>query len=67
MPIFTRWCLPLVVLFLMAIIFKADKSLIILTFVLAYLGIIFAFIRCLVQSKTTPRNKKHLKLEKYYR
>ena len=67
MPIFTRWCLPLVILFLIAVIFNADKSLIILSFILAYCGFIVTFIRSVAQSRITPKNKKHLKIERYYR
>lgn len=67
MPIFTRWCLPLAILFLIAVIFKADKSLIIFSFLLGYCGMLVAFIRSLIQSKNTLRNKKHSKLERYYR
>ena len=67
MPIFIKWCLPLVVLFLIAVLFKADKSLIIFSFLLGYCGMLVAFIRSLIQSKNALRNKKHLKLERYYR
>lgn len=65
MPVFTKWCLPLVILFLVAVVSKADKSFVVLSFLLAYSGMFIAFIRSLIQSKNSIRNKKHLKTDRY--
>lgn len=65
MPVFTKWCLPLVILFLVAVVSKADKSFVVLSFLLAYSGMFITFIRSLIQSKNSIRNKKHLKIDRY--
>ena len=67
MPIFTKWCLPLVILFLVTVVSKADKSFVVLSFLLAYSGMFIAFIRSLIQSKNTLRNKPTAKTERYFK
>jgi len=66
MPIFLYWSLPLIVLFLVCVVFKAEKFFLVLSFLLAYSGMLVTFIRSVKQSKNSKKNKKTIKQERYF-
>lgn len=60
MPIFLRWCGPLVVLFVLCVFLKAPDEFTVIAFLLSFVGFVIALVRSVFISKDTPRNKnKH--------
>lgn len=57
MPIFLRWCGPLVVLFVLCVFLKAPNEFTVITFLLSFVGLLVALVRGIIISKETPRNK----------
>ena len=66
MPIFLYWCLPLVLLFNLSVFLKMPNGMIVFTFVLAYLGMLIAFIRSIIIDRDTTRNKNRHRSQTYY-
>ena len=57
MPIFLRWCGPLVILFVLCVFLKAPDELTVTAFLLSFVGFLVALVRGIIISKETPRNK----------
>jgi len=66
MPIFLYWSLPLILLFDLSVILKLPDGVITSTFVLAYLGMLVAFVRSVIIDKNTTRNKNRYRKNPYY-
>jgi len=66
MPIFLYWSLPLILLFDLSVILKLPDGVITSTFVLAYLGMLVAFVRSVIIDKNTTRNKNRYRRNPYY-
>jgi hypothetical protein len=66
MPIFLYWCLPLVLLFDLSVILKLTNQTILVTFGLAYLGMLVALVRSVIIDKNTTRNKNRYRRSPYY-
>jgi hypothetical protein len=66
MPIFLYWSFPLILLFVVSVALKLSNGVIVFTFVLAYMGMLFTFIRSVVVDKNTTRNKNRYRRNPYY-
>jgi hypothetical protein len=66
MPIFLYWCFPLILLFTLSVVLKLSNSVIVMTFCLAYLGMLAALIRSIIIDGDTIRNKNKHRSKTYY-
>lgn len=67
MPKFLYWSAPSVLLLFLSVILNLSDSVIIFTFLIAYLGLFVEFVRSIIIAKETPVNKIYKGSDNYYK